>query len=178
MSLFAPVSIVLFYLRDFLLNGYRKLNFILCNLFSYEAEKKIRQILLARNVVCEGKGINPSICFPQEEQSKSPEHPTELKVKIHDKSFFPLVASSLSLGLSESYMDKLWDVDDVEELLYRYFSSKNKGAVTNKTLEKLVSKIQFDMINLQSSSAMRYKKVADIHYDLGKPTLSQTIFSQ
>jgi cyclopropane-fatty-acyl-phospholipid synthase len=49
-------------------------------------------------------------------------------IRVHDPRFFRRAALEGSMGLGESYMDRLWDCDDLEELVFRFVKSGIEGA--------------------------------------------------
>ena len=69
------------------------------------------------------------------------------------------------LGLGESYMDAWWDVEDLEEFLYRILLWRHKHF---NSPQLRWARIWFDvkrfLFNLQTP--LRAKRVIDVHYDL------------
>lgn len=91
--------------------------------------------------------------------------PNRCDIQIRDPRFYNRLMSDGSLGLGESYMDAWWDVEDLEEFLYRILLWRHKH-FNSPQLRR--ARIWFDvkrfLFNLQTP--LRAKRVIDVHYDL------------
>ncbi|MFA0520075.1 class I SAM-dependent methyltransferase, partial [Vibrio sp. 10N.222.55.E8] len=90
-------------------------------------------------------------------------------IQIHDTAVFNRVLTDGSLGFGESYMDKMWDCDDIAEMISRVLASKIDKKLDLK--KKLVlgahigkSKVK-KFFNPQGTSLS--KKNVQFHYDIG-----------
>ena len=91
--------------------------------------------------------------------------PNRCDIQIRDPRFYNRLMSDGSLGLGESYMDAWWDVEDLEEFLYRILLWRHKHF---NSPQLRWARIWFDvkrfLFNLQTP--LRAKRVIDVHYDL------------
>lgn len=83
--------------------------------------------------------------------------------RIHDDHFYTRVLAQGSLGLGESYMDGLWDVDDLDGMLARLMGVGADQRVHG--LGAAWDAIRARLVNLQSEA--RSFEVGERHYDLG-----------
>ncbi len=83
-------------------------------------------------------------------------------ITVHNDSFYSRLLLG-SLGFGESYMEGLWDCEQLDSMFCRLV----KSSVDSQTirLDKILMDIAGKLVNLQTRS--RSKKVAEIHYDLG-----------
>ncbi len=83
-------------------------------------------------------------------------------ITVHDDSFYTRLLLG-SLGAGESYMEGLWDCEQLDEMFWHLL----KTGVESQTirLDKVITNLTGKFVNLQTKS--RSKKVAEIHYDLG-----------
>lgn len=90
--------------------------------------------------------------------------PNPWDIQIYDERFYKRVITQGELGLGESYMDKWWDVEKLDEMIYRIV----KADLPNKIKRNWKIKLQlagFYLINLQSRR--RAFIIGERHYDLG-----------
>ncbi len=89
--------------------------------------------------------------------------PNPWDIKIHNPDFYSRVLSGGSLALGESYMDKWWDADQLDEFICKLLQAKlDKKIITPR---HVMSVVQSRALNMQTLS--RSKKVTKEHYDLG-----------
>lgn len=84
-------------------------------------------------------------------------------IRIHHSNFFNRVLSQGSLGMGESYMDKWWDSEKLNEFFDRVFKA-NLSAKIPRNWKTLIAVQRAKLINLQNKR--RARKVAFEHYDL------------
>ena len=89
--------------------------------------------------------------------------PARWDPRIHDEHFYARVLAQGSLGLGESYMDGLWDVDDLDGMLQRLMRTGADERVQG--LGAAWDAIRARLMNLQSEA--RSFEVGERHYDLG-----------
>jgi cyclopropane-fatty-acyl-phospholipid synthase len=83
-------------------------------------------------------------------------------IQIHDVRVADRVLTQGSLGLGESYMDRWWDCDALDEFFYRVLRGRLDEKVTaGINLQVIRSKF----FNLQNTR--RAWRVGQVHYDLG-----------
>lgn len=83
-------------------------------------------------------------------------------IKVHNEKFYQRVLAEGSLGLGESYMDKWWDVDQLDEFFNKVLQAQLEKEVR---LDTIWHAIKARVLNLQSSE--KAFEVAEHHYDLG-----------
>lgn len=84
-------------------------------------------------------------------------------LKVHNNRFYTRLLTSGSLGLGESYMDKWWDCEDLDELFYKVFRTGISEHVN--PVQDIFYLVHSRCINLQSSA--RAFQVGRRHYDIG-----------
>jgi len=83
-------------------------------------------------------------------------------IKVHNPKFYSRLLSGGSLAMGESYMDGWWDVEKLDEFIFKLLSVKlDKKIITPR---HFISIVNSKMANMQTLS--RSKKVAELHYDL------------
>lgn len=85
-------------------------------------------------------------------------------IQIYDERFYKRVITQAELGLGESYMDGWWDVEKLDEMIYRIV----KADLQNKVKRNLRVALQlsgFYILNMQSRR--RAFIIGERHYDLG-----------
>lgn len=84
-------------------------------------------------------------------------------IHVHDDRFYSRVLAEGTLGLGESYMDKWWDCEQLDDFFYRIMEAELHTKVRQKGLIWAILKAK--LINLQSKK----RALADIqwHYDTG-----------
>jgi cyclopropane-fatty-acyl-phospholipid synthase len=85
-------------------------------------------------------------------------------IQIYNQKFYTRVLKEGSLGLGESYMDRWWDCDRLDQFMERIISADLESKIkTNKRL--LIKSILLKLINLQTKKQSLI--VGEKHYDLG-----------
>ena len=85
-------------------------------------------------------------------------------IQIHDERFYKRAVTEVELGLGESYMDNWWDVEKLDEMIYRII----RADLQNKVKHNLKVALQlagFYIINMQARH--RAFIIGERHYDLG-----------
>lgn len=85
-------------------------------------------------------------------------------IQVHDKRFYKRAVTEVELGLGESYMDKWWDVEKLDEMIYRII----RADLQNKVKHNLKIALQlagYWLINMQARR--RAFIIGEKHYDLG-----------
>lgn len=85
-------------------------------------------------------------------------------IRVHDERFYKRAVTEAELGMGESYMDGQWDVDKLDELIFRIIKAylQNKIKRNYKIVLQLAG---FYLINMQSRR--RAYIIGEKHYDLG-----------
>ena len=85
-------------------------------------------------------------------------------IQVHDERFYKRAVTEVELGLGESYMDGWWDVQKLDEMIYRIIRAdlQNKVKHNYKVALQLAS---FYLINMQARR--RAFIIGEKHYDLG-----------
>lgn len=98
--------------------------------------------------------------------------PDPWDIKINNPQTIQRIAGSPSLGAGESYMDKWWECEQLDELFYRLLKSFNVDNLPSRAhLMWFYLKNKF--LNIQSLN--RATKVAKIHYNLGNELYSNML---
>lgn len=84
-------------------------------------------------------------------------------IQVHNDEFYQRVMSEGSLGFGESYMDGWWNVERLDELVFRIVRAKLHEKVSK--LRLLLPVVKAKVLNLQTKS--RAFQVGKVHYDLG-----------
>ncbi|MCL5267402.1 MAG: cyclopropane fatty acyl phospholipid synthase [Bacteroidetes bacterium] len=85
-------------------------------------------------------------------------------IQVHDERFYKRVVTEVELGLGESYMDGWWDVEKLDELIYRIIRTDLRKEVKHNF--RIVLRLAgFFLINMQAKR--RAFIVGERHYDLG-----------
>jgi len=85
-------------------------------------------------------------------------------IQVHDDRFYKRAVTEVELGLGESYMDNWWDVEKLDEMIYRII----RADLQNKVKHNLKVALQlagFYIINMQARH--RAFIIGERHYDLG-----------
>ncbi len=85
-------------------------------------------------------------------------------IEVQDDSFYSTVFNKGSLGLGESYMDGLWDCQNLDEFMFRVIKGDLASSVS-LNLKTLLYTLKSKVFNLQSVG--KSKEVARRHYDIG-----------
>ncbi|MGH8502831.1 MAG: cyclopropane fatty acyl phospholipid synthase [Gammaproteobacteria bacterium] len=84
-------------------------------------------------------------------------------IQVHNDAFYPRVIAEGSLGAGESYMDGWWDVERLDELVYRVLRARLHEKVN--PLKLLLPVVQAKVQTLQARP--RRADTVTAHYDLG-----------
>jgi len=84
-------------------------------------------------------------------------------IRVFNEDFYTRVLRDGSLGFGESYMERWWDVGDLEELVYRLLSARLDQRV--RTWPDLFAYVSAILFNHQRRS--RAFVVGERHYDIG-----------
>ncbi len=84
-------------------------------------------------------------------------------IRIYSAQVYDQVLSRLNLGLGETYMDGLWDCQELDQFFERVLAAKLDREITSAKL--LMHHIRVKLLNLQTKP--RAWKVGKQHYDLG-----------
>jgi cyclopropane-fatty-acyl-phospholipid synthase len=85
-------------------------------------------------------------------------------IQVHDERFYKRAVTEVELGLGESYMDGWWDVEKLDEMIFRII----RADLQNKVKHNLKVALQlagFYFINMQARR--RAFIIGEKHYDLG-----------
>lgn len=85
-------------------------------------------------------------------------------IRIHNEEFFRRAITEGQLGVGESYMDAWWDVEKVDEFIYRIIQAQLDEKIRQKS-SVLITLFTLKLFNLQSKR--RAFMVGEKHYDLG-----------
>jgi cyclopropane-fatty-acyl-phospholipid synthase len=85
-------------------------------------------------------------------------------IQVYDKQFYEKVFYGGSLAFGEAYMDELWKVHKLDEMIYRLFSVPSQKSIT-VSWSQVWAYLKSIFFNLQSKK--RALLVGRKHYDLG-----------
>ncbi len=85
--------------------------------------------------------------------------------QIKDKKMFDRVKSQGTLGLGESYMDGLWECDQLDEFFYRLLLMKDVYKRLGLSLPLVLGFLKAKLFNLQAFR--RAFQIGEKHYDTG-----------
>ncbi len=85
-------------------------------------------------------------------------------IQVHNKRFFDEVIANGSIGLGESYMQKWWDCQALDQFFFRVLSARLDEKV-KFNLKLLFQVLQRKLFNLQSKR--RAFNIGEHHYDMG-----------
>ncbi len=83
-------------------------------------------------------------------------------IQVHDERFYTRAMLNGSLGLGESYVDGLWDVERIDEFILRLLRQRLNYEVQPWTVKLIEARAR--LANLQTRS--RATQVAEVHYNL------------
>ena len=86
-------------------------------------------------------------------------------IQIHDEAVFDRVLKSGSLGFGETYMDGMWDCEQIDVMLNKVIRAKIDQKISSMTKLKLGAAKVRSFFNPQSIA--RAKKDVSSHYDTG-----------
>jgi cyclopropane-fatty-acyl-phospholipid synthase len=87
-----------------------------------------------------------------------------LDIQVNDERFYKRVVTEVELGLGESYMDGWWDVEKLDEMIYRIVRADLQNKVKHNVKVALML-AGFYLINMQARH--RSFIIGERHYDLG-----------
>lgn len=85
-------------------------------------------------------------------------------IQVHDERFYKRAVTEVELGLGESYMDGWWDVEKLDEMIYRIVRADLQSKV-KRNLKIAFQLAGFYLINMQARH--RAFIIGERHYDLG-----------
>lgn len=85
-------------------------------------------------------------------------------IQVHDERFYKRVATEAELGIGESYMDGWWDVEKLDEMIYRILRADLQDKV-KRNYKIALQLAGFWLINMQARR--RAFIIGKRHYDLG-----------
>jgi cyclopropane-fatty-acyl-phospholipid synthase len=85
-------------------------------------------------------------------------------IQVHDERFYKRAVTEVELGLGESYMDGWWDVEKLDEMIYRIVRADLQNKV-KRNLKIAFQLAGFYLINMQARH--RAFIIGERHYDLG-----------
>ena len=85
-------------------------------------------------------------------------------LQCHDEAAYELIASDVSLGLGESYMDGMWDCEALDKFFDRALSAHHNKKVPISPAV-LVGVAKARLLNRQNKQ--HSLDVAKVHYDIG-----------
>jgi cyclopropane-fatty-acyl-phospholipid synthase len=89
---------------------------------------------------------------------------TPWDIQVHDPRFYRRALTEAELGLGESYMDGWWDVDQLDEFIYRILRARLDEKI-RRSWHILLKLASARLFNLQSRR--RAFIIGERHYDLG-----------
>ncbi len=91
--------------------------------------------------------------------------PNPWDITVHDNQFYSRVVAGGSMGLGETYMEKMWDCPAIDQFIYRLLTAKVDEESNRYWIRNAWVVIKAKMLNLQNR--LRSQKVIEIHYNLG-----------
>lgn len=85
-------------------------------------------------------------------------------IQVHDERFYKRAVTEVELGLGESYMDGWWDVEQLDEMIFRIVRADLQNKV-KRNLKVAMQLAGFYLINMQARH--RAFIIGERHYDLG-----------
>lgn len=85
-------------------------------------------------------------------------------IQVHDDRFYKRAVTEVELGLGESYMDGWWDVEQLDEMIFRIVRADLQNKV-KRNLKIALQLAGFYLINMQARH--RAFIISEKHYDLG-----------
>ncbi len=96
---------------------------------------------------------------------------------VHDDRVYREVFSRWSLGLGETYMDGMWDCQQLDEFFTRVMSANlDRRVVGSARLRMAIELLRHRFLNLQSSR--RAYQVGERHYDIGNDVFEAMLDSR
>lgn len=85
-------------------------------------------------------------------------------IKVHNDRFYKRIITQAELGLGESYMDEWWDVEKIDEFIFRIVRANLQDKV-KRNLKIAFQLAGFYLLNMQARR--RAFIIGERHYDLG-----------
>lgn len=85
-------------------------------------------------------------------------------IQVQDERFYKRAVTEVELGLGESYMDNWWDVEKLDEMIFRIMRADLQNKV-KRNLKIALQLAGFYLINMQARQ--RAFIIGERHYDLG-----------
>ncbi|PJB00549.1 MAG: cyclopropane-fatty-acyl-phospholipid synthase [Ignavibacteriales bacterium CG_4_9_14_3_um_filter_30_11] len=85
-------------------------------------------------------------------------------IQVQDDRFYKRAVTEVELGLGESYMDNWWDVEKLDEMIFRIIHADLQNKV-KRNLKVALQLAGFYLINMQARR--RAFIIGERHYDLG-----------
>ncbi len=96
-------------------------------------------------------------------------------ITVHNEQFYSRIIAEGSLGLGETYMEKMWDCPAIDQFVYRLLTS-DAAAHGKKHLIRIAWVVlKAKVLNLQNR--LRSKEVIEMHYNLGNDLFSKMLGS-
>ncbi|HEV7357865.1 MAG TPA: cyclopropane fatty acyl phospholipid synthase [Steroidobacteraceae bacterium] len=95
-------------------------------------------------------------------------------IRVFNEDFYARVLHQGSLGFGESYMERWWDVGDLEELIYRVLKARLDERV--QTWRDVIAYLSAAFVNRQRRS--RAFVVGERHYDIGNDLYERMLDSR
>jgi cyclopropane-fatty-acyl-phospholipid synthase len=95
-------------------------------------------------------------------------------IRVFNEDFYARVLHQGSLGFGESYMERWWDVGDLEELIYRVLKARLDERV--RTWRDVIAYLNAAFVNRQRRS--RAFVVGERHYDIGNDLYERMLDSR
>jgi cyclopropane-fatty-acyl-phospholipid synthase len=95
-------------------------------------------------------------------------------IRVFNEDFYARVLHQGSLGFGESYMERWWDVGDLEELIYRLLKARLDERV--RTWRDVLAFLSAALLNRQRRS--RAFVVGERHYDIGNDLYQRMLDSR
>ncbi len=96
-------------------------------------------------------------------------------IRVHDERFYRKVLAQGFLGLGESYMERWWDCDQIDEMIARVV----RGDIESKvgiSMRDMVTTLFSKFVNMQEGG--RAFKVGEQHYDVGNDLYTRMLDSR
>ena len=152
---------------------YKWIELCMIRMFRSQLERRIRSAYRNLDVKFSGSGVT-EITQQQKRKTSSNNNHEQKKFKwdnarncdmeVHNNMFFSRIINHASMGMGETYMDKYWDCNDIDELSYRIFKSGIFLEYLNNW-NRFLNYMELCFFNLQNRE--RAWEVGKKHYDTG-----------
>ncbi|XP_021950148.2 cyclopropane-fatty-acyl-phospholipid synthase [Folsomia candida] len=157
---------ILHFFTALIVRSYKWLELNFLKIFTSCIERKIRETYQAVGVNFWGAAVTENLVITDKNGNTNLVKPkrNSWDFVIHSRKFFSLVANHASLGMAETYMDNMWDCDDLVELSYRIMKNGLYMEYLNG-FNRFLNYVELSFFNLQSKA--RAFEVGKKHYDIG-----------